>query len=140
MLNKKSITQVCRFSKEGDTMLRTLAILFGLVLAALGIIGFIPKYITDGKIFNIFLINFEHNVTHLASGVIAILCGLSSGFAAKMFFIIFGVIYGFLAVLGFMQGHGEVMLFEMIAVNMADNWLHTGIAAVSLLIGFGFKY
>ncbi|HEY4832722.1 MAG TPA: DUF4383 domain-containing protein [Waddliaceae bacterium] len=120
-------------------MLRTLAIIFGLILAALGIIGFIPTYVTDGKLFNIFLVNLEGNVVHLASGIIAILCGLSSGFASKMFFIIFGVIYGFLAFLGFMQGH-EGMLFDMIAVNMADNWLHAGIAAVSLLIGFGFKY
>lgn len=120
-------------------MLRTLAIIFGLILATLGIIGFIPTYITDGKLFNTFLVNLEHNVAHLATGVIAILCGISSGFASKMFFIICGVVYAFLAVLGFMQGH-EGLLFDMIAVNMADNFLHTVIAAVCLLIGFGFKY
>lgn len=119
-------------------MLRTLAIIFGAIFVAIGILGFIPAYVTDGKLFNIFLVNLEHNIAHLATGVIAILCGLSSGFASKMFFIIFGVVYAFLAVLGFMQGEG--MLLDMIAINTADNFLNAGIAIISLLIGFGFKY
>src|SRR5438105_2647173 len=119
-------------------MLRTLSILFGLVLVAIGVMGFIPAYITEGKLLNIFEVNLEHNIVHLASGFIAILSGLSSGFAAKMFFIIFGVVYAFIAFFGFIQGPG--MLFDMIAINTADNFLHTGIAAFCLLIGFGFKY
>jgi hypothetical protein len=37
-----------------------------------------------------------------------------------------------------MQGPG--MLFDMIAINTADNWLHAGVATFSLAVGFGFKY
>jgi len=118
-------------------MLRTLAILFGIVFIIVGVLGFLPTFVVDGKLFELFQINFEHNILHLVSGILALLCGLSSRFSSKIFFIIFGVVYAFLAALGFMQGEG--VLFEMIAINMADNWLNAGVAALSLLIGFGFK-
>lgn len=119
-------------------MLRTLAIIFGIILVVIGVMGFIPAYVTEGKLLNIFRINLEHNIVHIATGFIAFLCGLSGGFSSKMFFIIFGVVYSFIAVLGFMQGDG--MLFDMIAINLADNILHLCIGISSLLIGFGFKY
>lgn len=118
-------------------MLRLIAILFGIFFIALGIAGFVPDYITSGKLFDIFRLNFEHNITHLATGIIALLCGISGLFASKMFFMIAGVVYAFLALFGFQIGEG--MLFEMIAVNTADNILHAGIGATFLLIGFGFK-
>ena len=118
-------------------MLRTLAIFFGLLFIAIGIMGFVPSYISNGKLFDIFLLNFEHNVAHLATGVISLLCGIISGFASKMFFIISGVVYVFLALLGFQLGEG--MLFEMIAVNLPDNLLHVGVGGIFLLIGFSLK-
>lgn len=118
-------------------MLRTLAILFGIFFIAFGIMGYVPAYMTNGKLFDIFRLNFEHNAAHLATGVISLLCGLISGFASKMFFIIAGVIYAFLALFGFQIGEG--MLFEMIAVNLADNILHAGIGGIFLLIGFTLK-
>lgn len=119
-------------------MLRTLAILFGIVFVIAGVLGFIPSFVTSGKLFDIFRVNFEHNIVHLASGILAILCGLSGGFASKVFFIIFGIVYALLALFGFMQGEGK--LFEMISINMADNYLHAGVAITSLLIGLGLKY
>ncbi len=119
-------------------MLRTLAIIFGIVLIITGVLGFFPAFTTNGKLFDIFRVNFEHNIANLSSGILALLCGLSSGFASKMFFIIFGVVCGFIAIMGFREGEG--MLFEMIAINMADNFVHAGAAIVSLLIGFGLKY
>ena len=119
-------------------MLRTLAILFGLLFIIVGVLGFLPTFMINGKLFDLFQINFEHNIFHIISGVLALICGLSSGVSSKTFFMIFGVVYGFLAVLGFMQGEG--MLFEMIATNMAGNWFHAGVAALSLFIGFGLKH
>jgi hypothetical protein len=52
----------------------------------------------------------------------------------KTFFKIFGVVYGLVAVLGFVVGDG--MLLGLISNNTADTWLHVGIAVVSLIIGF----
>lgn len=118
-------------------MLRTLAIFFGILFIAFGIMGFVPAYMTNGKLFDLFRLNFEHNVAHLATGLISLLCGLISGFASKMFFIICGVVYAFLALLGFQIGEG--MVFDMIAVNLLDNILHAGVGAVFLLIGFSIK-
>ena len=118
-------------------MLRTLAILSGIFFIALGIMGFVPAYMVNGKLFDIFRLNFEHNAAHLATGIISLLCGLISGFASKMFFIICGVVYAFLALFGFQVGDG--MLFDMIAVNFADNLLHAGIGALYLFIGFSIK-
>lgn len=118
-------------------MLRALAILFGIFFISLGIMGFIPYYITNGKLFDIFRLNFEHNIVHLATGVISLLSGLISPFASKNFFIICGVIYAFLAIFGFQLEDGK--LFDMIAVNMPDNVLHAGIGSMFLVIGFSLK-
>lgn len=115
-------------------MLKALAILFGIVFIVIGVLGFFPDFTPHGKLFDIFSVNSMHNAVHIISGVIALLCGLSSGLAAKIYFIIFGIIYAVLAVLGFM--HGDTMLLGMIANNTADSWLHAAIAILSLYFGF----
>lgn len=120
-----------------SVMLKTLAIIFGLVFLAIGILGFFPDFTPNGKLLGIFSVNNEHNIVHLVSGVVALICGLNSNYASKVYFIIFGLIYGAVAVLGFM--HGDEKLFGLIAINAADNWLHAGIAVVSLYIGFFFR-
>ena len=71
---------------------------------------------------------------HLLTGVIALVAGMAGIGAAKTFFKIFGVVYGLVAVLGFVVGDG--MLLGSISNNTADTWLHVGIAVVSLIIGF----
>ena len=83
---------------------------------------------------NIFHVNAAHNAVHLLTGVIALVAGMAGIGAAKTFFKIFGVVYGLVAVLGFVVGDG--MLLGLISNNTADTWLHVGIAVVSLIIGF----
>ncbi len=118
-------------------MLKVLAILFGLLMIVAGILGFMPDFAPNGRLFTLFLVNPMHNIVHLLTGVVAVICGLSSGMAAKIFFIVFGIIYGAIAVLGFMMGQG--MLFDLIAINHMDNWLHAGVAAVCLYFGIFLK-
>ena len=118
-------------------MLKILAILFGLVMIVAGILGFLPDFTPNGKLFTLFLVNPMHNILHLVTGIVALVCGLTSGLAAKLFFIIFGIIYAIIAVMGFMMGQG--MLFDMIAINHADNWLHAIVALVSLYFGLFIK-
>lgn len=115
-------------------MLKVLAILFGLVMIIVGILGFLPEYTPGGLLFGIFAVNLQHNIIHLATGVVALLCGFASSTAAKTFFILFGLVYAAVAGLGFYYGEG--MLFNLVSINNADNWLHTAIAAVSLYFGF----
>src|SRR5437867_10895492 len=86
---------------------------------------------------NDFHVNAAHNAVHLLTGIAAFLCGMAGVCASKTFFKIFGVVYGLVAVLGFVVGDG--MLLGLISNNMADTWLHVGIAVVSLIIGFAPK-
>ena len=115
-------------------MVKTMAVLFGIVFLAIGVLGFVPGVTTDHMLLGIFHVNAAHNVVHLLSGAVALFCGMSSISASRMYFRIFGVIYGLVAVMGFMVGDG--MLLGLISNNTADTWLHVGIAAVSLILGF----
>lgn len=118
-------------------MLRILAIAFGCIMVSFGVMGFIPAYLENGKLFNLFQVNFEHNIAHLSTGILALLCGISSSVASSSFFLICGAVYTLLALTGFQIGEG--MLFDMIAVNMLDNYVHAGIAVFCFAVGFGFN-
>jgi hypothetical protein len=82
----------------------------------------------------IFHVNAAHNVVHLLSGALALFAGMSSANASRIYFRVFGIVYAAVAAMGFMTGEG--MLLGMISNNAADTWLHVGIAAVSLYLGF----
>jgi len=118
-------------------MLRILAILFGVFFVIAGILGFIPDFTPQGKLLGIFAINPLHNIIHIATGILALLSGLSSSSASKFFFIFFGLAYAVVAGFGFYYGEG--ILFNTMPLNIADNLLNAGIAIVSLYIGFAFS-
>ena len=120
-------------------MVKTFALLFGIVFLVVGVLGFVPAA-TSGMpdmpmLLGIFHVNTVHNIVHLASGAVFLLCGLAGAGPARMFFKIFGIVYALVAVLGFMNPAGP--LLGMISNNPADNYLHTALAAVMLFIGFG---
>jgi len=114
-------------------MLRTLSIIVGLILLIFGILGFMPDFSSNGSLFGIFSINPLHNAIPLVAGFIAILCGLSSIIAAKVFFILFGILFIALGIYGFYVG--DQQLFNLIANNSADSWLHVILGAILFLIG-----
>ena len=114
--------------------LKTAAILYGIVFLLIGILGFVPDVTPDGMLLGIFHVNLAHNLVHLLSGSAALLCGMASTRASRLYFRIFGVIYGIVAVLGFVERDGHIL--GLLANNVADAWLHVGIAASSLLLGF----
>jgi len=116
-------------------MAKTMAVLFGVVFLVVGILGFVPGVTKDQMLLGIFHVNTAHNAVHLLSGVIALFCGMSSLGASRMYFRIFGLVYGLVAVLGFLNP-GDTMLLGLISNNTATTWLHVVIAAISLLIGF----
>jgi len=122
-------------------MVKTAAILFGIVFLAVGILGFVPAVTTDMNgmpmLLGIFHVNAAHNYVHLASGAIFLICGFAGAGPSRTFFKIFGIVYAIVAVLGFMNG--DKPLLGLISNNMADVWLHVGFAVVMLLIGFVVK-
>ena len=116
-------------------MVKTMAVLFGIVFLLIGILGFVPGVTKDEMLLGIFHVNAAHNVVHLLSGAVALFCGMTSVGASRNYFRIFGVIYALVAVLGFLNA-GDTMLLGLISNNTAVTWLHVAIAAVSLLLGF----
>jgi hypothetical protein len=115
-------------------MVKSAAVLFGVVFLLVGILGFVPAVTKDQMLLGIFHVNAAHNVVHLLSGAIALFAGMTSAGAARIYFRIFGVVYGLVAVMGFMMG--DTLLLGLISNNAAVTWLHVVIAAVSLLLGF----
>ena len=103
--------------------------LLGIVLTVVGILGFFmaPTLI-------VFQVDTMHNLVHLFSGIVALLAVSSGESGTKAFLKIFGVVYGLVAVLGFI-GSGSILGLFM--VNGADNLLHVAIAVASLAVGFG---
>ena len=117
-------------------MAKTMAVLFGVVFLVVGILGFVPAVTKDEMLLGIFHVNTAHNCVHLLSGVVALICGMMGIGAARAYFKIFGLVYGAVAVLGFLNPGEHTMLLGLISNNTADTYLHVAIAAVSLIIGF----
>ena len=115
-------------------MIRQMAFILGAVFLLIGVLGFVPSATTDGMLLGMFHVNPAHNFVHLLSGVVAVVAGLSGGSAPLWFFRVFGIIYGLVAILGFMGGSEPVL--GMIANNRADVWLHALLSLVSLILGF----
>lgn len=119
-------------------MLKTFAIAFGVIMLLIGALGFVPQAVPDGRhLFGIFHINTIHNFIHLATGLAALLCGLASEYASRLFFQIFGILYAIVAGLGFY--YMDEPILGLVANNMADNILHVAIAAASLFLGFIYE-
>jgi hypothetical protein len=103
---------------------------FGAIFIILGLIGFVPNPLVSET--GVFQVNGGHNLVHILTGVI-LLAGVYYGVPATVIRWIAGL-YVVVAILGFLMP-GD-MLFGLIQLNDADRWLHLGLAAVMLVIGF----
>ena len=116
-------------------MTKTLAWVFGVVLTLVGVLGFVPGITTDGMLLGIFMVDGLHSIIHIVSGLAALAAAWGM-YGPRLYFQVFGVVYGLVAVLGFVGGDN---VLGLIMVNMADNLLHVVIAAVALYAGFMMK-
>ncbi|MEO5499341.1 MAG: DUF4383 domain-containing protein [Candidatus Saccharimonadales bacterium] len=122
-------------------MLQKASMAFGIVFVLIGVLGFIPVFTPDGHLLGIFHVDAVHNVIHLASGAAALLAASSASYS-RLYFKVFGVVYGIVAVGGFvpaLQFGEDMKLLGLTFMNLADNLLHVGIAAASLYLGFVYK-
>src|ERR1700736_6804261 len=116
-------------------MVKTAALLFGVVFLLIGILGFVPAVTSNEMLLGIFHVNFAHNIVHLASGAVFLLCGMAGAGPSRMFFKIFGIVYALVAACGFYYGDNAILGY--ISSSMANTWLHVGLAVVMLFLGFG---
>lgn len=114
-----------------DLNAKTAAIVLGAVLVLVGVLGFFPNPLVSPN--GLFVVNTAHNVVHLASGAV-LLAGAYTALGASLALKIVGLVYGAIAVIGLVMGGN--MLLGMIAMNMADHWLHVALAVVILAAGF----
>ena len=116
--------------------MKRLAMIAGVVLLIAGVAGYVPQLCPDGKLFGLFAVDPMHNIVHIVTGLMGVGMSLASEAAGRNFFRILGVLYALVAALGFIVGRdGQVL---GMAMNMADHFLHAGIAIVGLWLGFAY--
>lgn len=106
---------------------------FGATFILSGLLGFVPNPIVSPH--GIFAVNTVHNLIHVATGV-AFLVGAQLGHARQTILTI-GVAYVVVTLIGFLT-KGDMML-GFIHINVADRWLHAGLAVAILAAGLLFK-
>ena len=115
-------------------MARSFSMVLGVVLLAVGLWGMSTGGHDNDLV--VFGVNAGHNLVHVLSGALALIAAQAGTRAALAFCLIFGVVYGLVAVLGFFQVQSVV---RMLNLNMADNVLHLAIAAACLWVGGSAK-
>jgi hypothetical protein len=107
-----------------------LAYIFGFIFIAVGIAGFFPNPIVWST--GVFYVNEAHNLIHIVTGLLFL---AGAYFGASVWTIrAIAVLYTIVAIIGF--AIPDTMLLGVVAMNMADRWLHAALAAVLLLVGF----
>ena len=111
---------------------------FGATLLLVGLIGFLAnasfvtgKELEDDPLLGIFDVNGWHNVVHLASGAV-LLAFAAKRATAKTAALVFGVVYGIVTLIGFIDGTD---VLAIIPTNGADNVLHLVISALAIIAG-----
>ena len=99
-------------------MAKTIAKILGAVFILVGLIGFImPGFLGTH-------LSLAHNLVHLISGALALYFGFSGSLAsARLFCIIFGIVYGLLGVCGFLLGSAQASTIPGMAGMGIDNRL-----------------
>lgn len=123
---------------DSKTPAQIYALAFGIVLLAVGILGFFAdasfgagSNVSGGTLVG-FEVNGWHNLVHIASGLLGLLMW-SRPETARLYALGFGSVYLVVTIWGFISGDHVLWL---IPVNTADNFLHLAIAAAGLLAGF----
>src|SRR5689334_6976078 len=117
-------------------MAKTVCKILGVVFILVGLIGFVsPGFLGTH-------LSLTHNLVHIISGAIALYFGFAGSFGgARMFCIVFGVVYLLLGVVGFLLGTGPDRMFDALAsiglhLGTMDHVVHLLLGIVFLAGGF----
>lgn len=115
---------------------RIVALVIGIVLTLVGILGFfVSSSMARGSLLG-FDVDLVHNLIHLVTGLIA-LAAVFSGWSRR-FNQIFGIIYIVLGLVGLIYPalYFNGLLLGLTHVNAADHVLHLVIGIVAAAVGF----
>ncbi|MFL6105549.1 MAG: DUF4383 domain-containing protein [Marmoricola sp.] len=126
-------------------VLRRTALVVGAAFLLVGIAGFVPGLTTHvgdldlaghdsgAQLLGVFGVSVLHNLVHLLFGVIGLALSRSAP-GAKQFLVWGGAVYLALTVYGALIDRDSGANF--IPVDEADNWLHLGLGAAMVALGF----
>lgn len=109
------------------------SVLWGVLFVLGGILGFVPGITRDEMFLGIFMVNTPHNILHIISGIIFFIGAISGPRAARMCFLVIGIFYLALSLIGFEVGNG--LIFNLISNTPIDSWGHGFLAFVLVLSG-----
>ncbi len=114
---------------------RILALVIGIVLTLVGILGFfVSSSMSPGLLLG-FQIDLVHNLVHLLTGIVA-LVAVYTGWSRR-FNQVFGIIYLVVALAGVIPAlYFDGRLLGIMHVNPADDVLHWVIAIAAIAVGF----
>jgi len=119
---------------------RLVGVIFGAVYILIGFLGFTVTSgvgffsIEGGLLIGIFEVNVFHNIAHVLIGAALLIAALSNVRAARTVNSVVGAAYLVLGLAGlFLVGSA----LNILALNVADNVLHFGSAAILLAVGLG---
>ena len=117
-------------------MARTVCKILGVVLLLVGVVGFAAPNLLGAHL------SLAHNVVHIVSGVIALYFGFAGTLSgAKIFSLVFGVVYLGLGILGMALGTGDDRMWEVgpLDLGQADHGIHILLGVVFLAGGLFTK-
>ena len=114
-------------------MAKTIASILGVVLILIGLIGFVSHDFLGTHL------GLVHNLVHIVSGALALYLGLAGTLAsARLFDIVFGLVYGLLGVAGFLLGAGDGRLLTvgtLMTLGTMDHIVHLLLGVIFLIGG-----
>lgn len=122
----------------GSSPNRIVALVFGTAYVIVGLLGFtvtadIEFVGAEGNLLlGVFQVNPLHNIAHLLIGAALLIGGISGVRAAKIVNIIVGAAYLLLGAVGFFLVGTPA---NVLALNLADHFLHLGSAVILLGVG-----
>lgn len=109
---------------------------FGAIYLLVGLAGFAVTGFDEwlasetGEYLLGFELNPLHNVVHLLIGAALLAGGLKDELSARAITWTVGAAYALVGILGFFVMDTEI---DILALNMADNWLHVGTAVIAFI-------
>lgn len=117
-------------------MAKTVCKVLGVVFLLVGCVGFAAPRLLGAHL------TPPHNVVHIVSGVIALYFGFAGSLSsAKVFSLVFGVVYLALGILGMAMGIGEdrIWMVGPLEFGQADHGIHILLGVVFLAGGLFTK-
>jgi Domain of unknown function (DUF4383) len=117
-------------------MAKTVCKILGVVLLLVGVIGFVAPRLLGAHLFP------AHNGVHIVSGIIALYFGFAGTLsAAKIFSLVFGVVYLALGILGMALGTAPDRMWMVgpLELGQADHGIHILLGVVFLAGGLFTK-